>query len=139
MSRGLGDVYKRQLQKDGVELELSGASFGLGFTFARQAAKDFWLGVELGPGLDVVRHRTTTLGDDSLQALPSGTSVRPLAYLLAGIRSDFSAVSLSASATLTAHFTRTHYDIEEAGTDSELIVPWLVQPGLCLGASWAGP
>jgi hypothetical protein len=122
--------------KSGVEIDVFGGTFRLGLTMGHRASNRIWVTGEVGPGLDVVRYQTSSIANRSLQPTPGALSIRPLSYASVGVRADLGFASLSCSALVAVQLVRTHYDISENGLRSELLVPWLVQPGFSASVSW---
>ena len=54
----------------------------------------------------------------------------------AGVRADVGPARIALDALLVVEMLRTHYDVRVDGHQSEVIVPWLAQPGLALAVSW---
>jgi hypothetical protein len=128
-------VLPRHATKSGVELDLRGMSFGLGFISARKVADRTWIPAELGLGIDLLRYRTGTV-DTSYQAAPGGLDARPIAYGRWGVRVDLGAVRIGVDALVNIQLVRTRYEISAGGERAAILVPWVVQPGLSAGASW---
>ncbi len=133
------------VQRSGLELAFSGAGARLGLLAEGKLARKSWLGVELGGGLDMVRYRVSSGSSSGLHLLPGGTDVRPFLYLDAFARWTLGAFSLRAGPELVVQLEHTHYDILDdsaAGTEgpstghNPIYTPWVVQPGLALGAAW---
>ncbi len=131
-----GLLLPRRLDATGVEIELRGASFALAMAVDVKAARNFWLSMEAGPGLDVVSYDTVSLEDSKLQPHSGDVDLRPLAFASFGLRAKLGSVNLGAAALLAVQLVRTHYDVTQDAQQSEILVPWLVQPGVSLGIFW---
>ncbi len=129
-------LIPREVENSGVTLELRGAALGLGAFVARQLSDHVWATGELGAGFDLVEYRALSLGDPSLEPTATSSEIRPLSYARAGLRAGLGVVSVSCALLLAVQFLSTHYDAADAGQRSELLRPWLVQPGLAAGVAW---
>jgi hypothetical protein len=119
-----------------VELELRGSSFALGLLAALPAGtRDFVQG-EIGAGIDAVRARVVSVPEPSLVANSSVLDFQPYTYVSAGVETDVGFLHVGASALLALSWMRTHYDVAEEDARHEVLVPWLLQPGFGLRATW---
>jgi hypothetical protein len=123
------------VEKLGIELKFSSASFRLGVLSETRIAAKSWASFELGPGVDIVHYRATAL-DSSLRATGGGLDVRPTIYGSICTRFSLGALSLEAGPLLVVELERVHYDIAGPSGRSEILVPWLVQPGVTFGLYW---
>jgi hypothetical protein len=120
----------------GTKLSLQGYAFSIGAALGFEAARDFWLTAEVGPGLDVVRHRTVSVSDVTLRPSANQIDLRPVTQLGAGVRARLGPISVAVTARLTVQWFRTHYDVAETSGRSQLLTPWIVQPGFFAGVYW---
>jgi hypothetical protein len=119
-----------------VELELRGSSFALGLVTAfAVGARDF-VQAEVGAGLDAVRFRVVSVPESSFVANTSTLDFQPYTYVSAGVETEVGFVRVGAAALLALALVRTHYDVAEENARREVLVPWLLQPGFGLRATW---
>ncbi len=133
------------VQRSGLDLAFSGEGLRLGVLGERKLSGKSWVGAELGTGLDVVRYRVSPETSTALRLAPGGTDVRPLVYLSSFARWTVGPFSFRGGPEVVVQLEHTHYDILDdsaAGGSSSsnnhapIYTPWVVQPGLALGAAW---
>jgi hypothetical protein len=130
-----GAILPASTTASGVELDTQGVTFALGAAGSRLVRRTK-LTAEVGLAADAVRYRTGSVSDPSLRPTSGGTDVQPFAFVRAGASFDVGPVGLGVEAILEISMVRTHYDVVSDNRRSELVVPWLAQPGLVAGASW---
>lgn len=139
--RGLGGAlhlafeWPRSAEQGGTTLDLIGGHLRLGITLTQPLAPRTWLRAELGPGLEAVRF-TARFSDSEITARDARIDWRPFGFGWLGLGARVAGVSCSAGPLLAVELYRTHYDVEQSGRRSEVLVPPLVQAGLVAGASW---
>lgn len=126
----------RQPSKSGIHLELQGVGFEAGAAMSRRVSERTWIGGEVGPGLEVVSYRVSSVDDPSLRPSDGGINPRPISYARLGARVDLGSFRVACDALVVVQLLRTHYDVVIDSHRSEVLVPWMVQPGLSAGVSW---
>jgi hypothetical protein len=129
-----GALLPNRPVQSGVELQLVGATVGLGFSAMRAVSRRVQLTGELGPGLDFVHYGVASSSDPSLRAGGAHLDVRPLAYARLGVRFRLGFTDLGVSALVAVQFLRAHYDVNDRSSPSNLLRPWVVQPGVAAEA-----
>jgi hypothetical protein len=129
-------LVPNQPAKSGIHLDVRGVTLGLGLEAARRIGGGTWVGVEAGPGIELVSYEVTSIDQASLQPNAGGVNPRPIASVRAGVRADVGPARVGLDALLVVGMTRTHYDVLVDGNKSEVLVPWIAQPGLALAVSW---
>jgi hypothetical protein len=125
-----------QPAKSGIHLDVRGVTLGLGFEAARRVGGATWVAVEAGPGIELVSYQVTSVDQATLQPNAGGVNPRPVASVRAGVRADVGPARLGLDALLVIGMMRTHYDVLVDGRRSEVLVPWLAQPGVAANVSW---
>jgi len=128
-------LLPREASDGGVTVGFRGASIGAGGAIARPLARHTRLLGELGGGLDMVAYRPAMLPDPVLPTA-GGIDAQPIVYARVGASVALGACSLAIEAVANVHLRRTHYDIELDGMTHELVVPWLLQPGVAATLTW---
>jgi hypothetical protein len=131
-----GVLLPQKAMASGVELDTQGVAFALGATGARDLASHTRLEVEVGFSVDAVRYRTGALADASLTPTSGGTDLQPFAVARVGLEYEAGPVGLGLHALVATELFRTHYDVAIDARRSEVLFPWIVQPGIVAGASW---
>ena len=132
----LGVLLPHDTTVSGVELDLEGASTGLGATYERKVSKHASIPAEVGFGLDVVRYRTGMLANPIFLPTAGGYDVQPLAFARTGVHLELGGLSVGIEAILDVQLRHTHYDVSEGGAQMPVVVPWLVQPGVAANVIW---
>jgi hypothetical protein len=132
----IGALLPQRANAAGVEVDTQGVTFALGAAGERRVAERVHLSLQLGVGAEVVHYRPGAIANASLHPDAGGTDVQPFGFTRAGARYDVGRVGLSLDALVQFKALRAHYDVELDARRSEIIVPWMVQPGLSGGASW---
>jgi hypothetical protein len=131
-----GLILPQESTKSGIELELRGATFGLGVAGVRHAWRRLSIPGEVGLAVDVVHYQPGSINNPALAPSAGGLDVRPLAYARCGARLDLGPVALELDALLRIQLLHVHYDVLEEGNRTAVIIPWPVQPGFAAEASW---
>jgi hypothetical protein len=134
LQANVGVLIPRSVSSSAVELDLKGASAWLEAAGEFQQTERFWLTCAAGPGIDVVSYHASH--SETLRAEPGGTDVRPFAQAALGARLDVGGVSVHIAALVLAQWLRVHYDVARDTGQSEVLVPWIVQPGAAVGVTW---
>jgi hypothetical protein len=118
-----------RLERAGASLEVHGASFELGAEALHELSAHAALTAALGPGLDVVRFDPASAHDPSLRPAAARLDLRPFIGAAIGVRAELGGVAIGAGAFVAVQTLRTHYDVLDGRARSEVVVPWVVQPG----------
>jgi hypothetical protein len=133
---GASVLVPSQPAKSGIHLDVRGVTLGLGLEAARRVSGGTWIGVQAGPGIEVVSYQVTSVDQAALEPNAGGVNPRPVVSVRAGVRADLGPARLGLDALLVVETMRTHYDVSIDGRKSEVLVPWLAQPGVALALSW---
>ena len=129
-------IVPEQPSKSGIHLDVRGVGLGLGLAAAKRVGGGVSIGGEIGPGIEFVQYQVTSVDQASLVASDGGVNPRPVVAARAGVQADLGPVSLAIDALVAVEMVRTHYDISVDGKRSEVLVPWIAQPGLVAGVVW---
>ena len=76
---GASVLVPDQPAKAGIHLDVRGVTMGLGLEAARRVGAWTWVGVEAGPGIELVSYQVTSVDEASLQPSAGGVNPRPVA------------------------------------------------------------
>jgi hypothetical protein len=129
-------IVPEQPSKSGIHLDVRGVGVGLGVAAAKRVGGAVSVGGEIGPGIEFVQYQVTSVDQASLVPSDGGVNPRPVVSARAGIQADLGPLSLAVDALVAVEMVRTHYDVSVDGKRTEVLVPWIAQPGLVAALSW---
>lgn len=118
-----------------VELDVRGYSLSVG-VFLSSPVGPFFFDVELATGLDLIHYSTYSVDNPALRRESSGLDVRPIACAGLGLEATVERFRIGLSSRVTAQVLRTQYELEDPAGRSQLLEPWIIQPGLALEFSY---
>jgi hypothetical protein len=130
------DVAPSAVSRSALKLAFSEQSVRLGLLAESRTSRRVWRIFELGPGVDVVHYRATSVTDPSLVPTAGGTNVIPTIFGCVASRWTLGDFSLQAGVVLVVQLERTHYDIGGPDGRSTILTPWFIQPGFTYGLYW---
>lgn len=130
--------YLRVGDAAGEHVTIATKAVALRLTLATQ----FWenaqyqFGVELGGGVDHVTFTPSVKPGTGLSARAAGDDWRPVMVASLTCSTTYGNWRLALAAGLSTSLFRVHYDVLVGNQQDREVVPWLVQPGAAIEASW---
>lgn len=123
-------------EQDDYRVDLKGYSGRLQALLRRSQTKRFALTLALGVGVDLLSLSPHSRSSSSFFPSAEQRALRPFAELGGGAGIRLGALTLSSRLGVIAHFSRIHYDVEEAGVRRESFSAWPLQPVLRVELGW---